>query len=55
MKAFKQKYILVMESGKIIKWTGYGTDFDHGKGLAIEHAVSKTGEQVWDMCARPVK
>lgn len=52
---YKQSYLLVMESGKIVKWIGYGLDKDHGEGLAIEYAVSKTGEQVWDMCNRPVR
>jgi len=55
MQPFKQSYILVMESGKIIKWTGKGETFEHGEGLAHAYAVEKTGEQVWDSCSRPVK
>ena len=53
-KDYKQSFVIVMESGKIIKWTGYGNDSKHGEGLAIEYAISKTGEQVWDTCNRPV-
>lgn len=55
MSTFKQSYLLVMKSGKIVKWTGYGKDFEEGKRLATYHAINQTGEQVWDMCARPVK
>lgn len=51
---YKQSYLIVMEDGKIIKWTGKAENTIHGKGLAITYATEKTGLQVWDMCNRPV-
>jgi len=51
---YKQSFIVVMESGKVIKWTGKADDLAHGEGLAIAYATEKTGEQVWDTCHRPV-
>ena len=54
MSKYKQSYILVMESGKIVKWTGYAEDILDAKGKAVSYAKNKTGEQVWDLCCRPV-
>lgn len=53
-QAYKQSYLIVMESGKIIKWTGLADDRQHGEGLAADYAVAQTDEQVWDMCDLPV-
>ena len=55
MTPYKQSYIMVMESGKIIKWTGQAEDKNHGEGLALEYAQEQNGEQVWDFCNRPVQ
>lgn len=52
--AYKQSYILVMESGQLVRWTGLADDKEHAIGLAKEYAVAKTGEQVWDIANRPV-
>jgi len=51
---YKQSYLLVMETGQIIKWTGVADDKDHGEGLAIAYATNKAGCQVWDLCSRPI-
>lgn len=55
---YKQSYLMVMEDGSIIKWTGYAEDKNHGEGLAIEYATNRDGshptKQVWDMCNRPI-
>lgn len=55
MKAFKQSYVVVMESGKVVYWTGKAEDIGHGEGLAIEYAINNHGGQVWDIASRPVK
>jgi hypothetical protein len=54
MKAYKQSFVVVMESGRIIKWKGKAEDTRQGEGLAIAYAISKTGEQVWDIANHPV-
>ena len=51
---YKQSYIVVMENGQIVKWTGKGENKEHGEGLALAYATEKTGLQVWDICNRPV-
>ena len=50
---YKQSFLIVMESGKIIKWTGLAENKEHGQGLALAHAIERTNEQVWDVCSRP--
>jgi hypothetical protein len=52
---YKQSYVIVMENGKIIKWTGYAEDTPKGEGLAIKYAQEKEQCQVWDIANRPVK
>lgn len=52
---YKQSYVIVMESGHIVLWTGLGDDKNHGLGLAIEYAQSRHSGQVWDTANRPVK
>ena len=52
---YKQSFIMVMEDGKFILWTGKADDTKHGEGLAIAYAVERTGSQVWDIANRPVK
>lgn len=54
MKAYKMSFVVVMDSGKIVLWTGKAEDVSHGEGLAIEYAVNKHGGQVWDIARRPV-
>lgn len=54
-QTYKQSYVVVMESGRLVRWTGYAQDRRHGEGLAVEHAQKKFGGQVWDVAARPVK
>jgi len=54
MKPYKQKWLLVMEDGRVVFWTGFADDVDHGEGLAIAYATAKYGTQVWDTCRRPV-
>ena len=54
MTRYKQKFLLVMEDGSIIKWSGLADDSHHGLGLAIVYAKTKTGLQVWDSCNMPV-
>lgn len=51
---YLQSYVLVLEDSSIEVWSGYAENKEHGKGLAIEYVVSKTGQQVWDMCCMPV-
>jgi len=53
MSAYKQKFIVVMESGKIVKWTGKAINGWAGRALAIAFAEAKTGEKIWDICNRP--
>jgi len=52
---YKQSYVVVMESGKVVLWTGYASDTKHGEGLAIAYAQEKHGGQVWDIANRPVR
>lgn len=52
---YKQAYIVVMENGKLVKWTGFAENKKHGEGLAIAHAVEKEGCQAWDIANRPIK
>lgn len=54
MQDYKMSFVVVMESGKIVLWTGKAEDVSHGKGLAIEYAVTRHGGQVWDIARRPV-
>ena len=52
---YKHSLVVVMESGKLVLWTGYAEDTKQAEGLAIECATSKHGGQVWDTAFRPVK
>jgi pyrroloquinoline quinone (PQQ) biosynthesis protein C len=51
---YKQSRVVVMDSGKIVLWTGYAEDQKHAEGLAIAYAIEKHGGQVWDSAVRPV-
>ena len=51
---YKQSYILVMENGEIVKWTGKADNSGHAQGLAVAYATKKTGLQVWDIANRPI-
>lgn len=51
--AYKQKYIVIMEDGQIIKVTIKAQNSAHGEGLAIAYATEKNGGQVWDIANCP--
>jgi len=51
----KYSYIIVMETGKVVYWTGYAEDSNHGEGLAIDYAINRHGGQVFDIASRPVE
>lgn len=52
---YKQKFAVVLESGKIVEITVFGEDSKHGEGLAIAEAKEKYGEQIWDIANMPVR
>jgi len=54
MYTFKQKYIVIMESGKIITWIGQATTFKQGESLAITYAIEKSGEAIYASAVCPV-
>ena len=49
----KYSFVVVMETGKLVLWTGVADNEKHGHGLAISHAIEKHGCQVWDIASRP--
>lgn len=51
---YKQKYLVVMESGQTVQCEVYGEDLQHGEGVAIAYAIEKLGGQVWDTANMPV-
>ena len=51
---YKQSLIVVMETGKIVYWTGVADDPKHAEGLAISYAKEKHDCQIWDTAFRPV-
>ena len=55
MTKYKQSYVLVLETGKVVFWTGYAESPAQGEGIAIADATEKYGCQVWDIANRPVK
>jgi len=57
MSEYKQSYVIVMENGDIVKWTGYAESNDLGEGLAVTYAKSKYNNacRVWDTANRPVR
>ena len=55
MQPYKQSYIVVMENGKIVKWTGKAITSGQAMLKAKQYAEKKTGSRVWDFANRPVK
>ena len=56
MKLLNNKYsfVVVMETGKLVLWTGVADDNEHGEGQAIAYATDKHCCQVWDIAERPI-
>jgi len=46
MHSFKQKYTMIMESGKTITWTGQASSYKQGEYLAKEFAKNEAGESI---------
>lgn len=53
--SYKQSLVLVLETGKVVFWTGYADDPAHAEGRAIDEAKEKYGCQIYDMAVRPVE
>lgn len=49
----KYAYVVVMEDGKIVKWTGKAEDEQHAEGLATAYAQERNDGQVFDTAKRP--
>jgi hypothetical protein len=50
---YLQTFVVVMESGNIVKVTVMGEDSKHGQGLAIAAAKENLGGEIWDICQAP--
>jgi len=55
MTKYKQSYVVVMDSGKVVMWTGYGVDNHEGEALAKQYAEKEHSGNVWDIANRPVR